>query len=96
MSSRILYWQKAKIQERYLIELKIYEIGDPVRYPDGVKFSLICIDLETGRQVLMDNHHPKGAHTHLDDVEIAYKFTDVTSLMADFKNLVLEHLEVKL
>jgi len=96
MAARILFWQKLKIRERYLVELKIHEVGDPVRYPDGIKYGLVCADLETGKQVLMDNHHPKGPHLHLDQVEKPYEFQDVPTLMRDFRKFVLEHLEVKL
>lgn len=79
-----------------MVELEIHEIGDRVKYPDGVKFGLICVDLETDKRVLIDNHHPKGPHIHLDSKELPYEFKDVPSLMEDFKRIVLEHLEVKL
>ncbi len=96
MRARQLFWQKSRLQDRYIVELSIYEVGDPVRYPDGVKYGLACIDLQTGRKVLMDNHHPKGPHVHLDGTEISYAFKDVPTLVSDFKRFVLEHLEVKL
>ncbi len=96
MQARILFWQKSKLHGRYVVELKIYELVDSVKYPDGVKYGLICIDSETSRRILMDNHHPKGPHIHFDHNEIPYKFRDVHELMHDFKSIVLEYLEVKL
>ncbi|MBI4041777.1 MAG: hypothetical protein HY390_07930 [Deltaproteobacteria bacterium] len=96
MKARQIFWQKSRLQGRYVVELRIYEVGNPVQYPNGVKYSLVCIDLVTRRKVLMDNHHPKGPHTHLDGSEVPYVLSDVTTLLADFKRLVLEHLEVKL
>lgn len=79
-----------------MVELNIHEIGDPVRYPDGVKYGLTCVDLISGKRVLMDNHHPKGPHIHLDRLEFPYEFRDVPTLINDFKRIVLEHMEVKL
>jgi hypothetical protein len=91
-----LFWHKSRLQDRYIVEISIFEIGDPVRYPDGVKFGLICFDLITNKRVLIDNHHPKGPHIHLDNIEVEYLFKDVPTLMSDFKHLVFKHLEVKL
>lgn len=44
----------------------------------------------------MDNHHPKGPHIHLDELELSYSFRDVPTLISDFKRIVYEHMEVKL
>lgn len=96
MKAILIYWHKAKIQGRYIVELQIHSVESVRRYPQGVKYGLICRDLETGRQVLMDNHHPKGPHIHLDGKEFAYEFRGQTELIQDFVRLVLEHLEVKL
>ncbi len=96
MKAQQLFWQKARLHDRYVVELNIHEVGDPVQYPDGVKYGLTCVDLVTGKRVLMDNHHPKGPHVHLDEMELPYSFQDVPSLMNDFKRLVLEHLGVTL
>ena len=91
-----MYWHKERIKDRYIMELKIYQLEMSSQYPDGFKYSLICKDLRTGRQVLIDNHHPKGHHIHLDKEEKMYEFHGTEALIDDFKKLVLEHLEVKL
>jgi hypothetical protein len=96
MKASLLVWHKARIKGRYIVQLTIHQVEDSARYPDGVKYGLICKDLKTGRQVLMDNHHPKGPHIHLDDEEIDYKFRNSDALIDDFKELVLKHLEVTL
>ena len=76
--------------------MSLYEVNEKKRYPHGVKYGLICMDSKTGDQVLMDNHHPKGHHIHLNKKEISYEFTTPEKLIEDFKKLVLEHLGVKL
>ncbi len=44
----------------------------------------------------MDNHHPKGPHIHLDDVEVIYQFIDLDKLVNDFRRLVVEHMGVQI
>jgi hypothetical protein len=39
--------------------------------PDGIEYGLICKDLKTGDSVLVDNHHPKCPHVHINDREIS-------------------------
>ena len=96
MKASLVYWHKERIKDRYILELKIHEVEKSAQYPDGVKYGLICKDLKTDRQVLMDNHHPKGHHIHLDATESTYEFRDNESLIDDFAALVLRHMEVKL
>ena len=96
MKASLVFWQKERIKGRYVLELKIHQVKESAQYPDGVKYGLICKDLKTGRQVLMDNHHPKGHHLHLDAEESEYEFRGNDSLIDDFKGLVLRHLDVKL
>ena len=88
--------EKYRFKDRYLIEMSFYEVNEKKRYPHGVKYGLICLDTKTGNKVLMDNHHPKGDHIHLDKKEISYYFSTPEKLIEDFKKLVLEHLGVKL
>lgn len=88
--------EKYRFKDRYVIEMSLYEVDEKQRYPHGVKYGLICIDTNTGHKVLMDNHHPKGDHIHLNEKEISYAFTSPEKIIVDFKKLVLEHLGVKL
>jgi len=96
MKARLAFWQKARLQSRYILEMKIYEIRRSSRCKDGVRYGLILVDLVTGRRVLMDNHHPKGPHIHLDDREFQYGFVNEEKLIEDFKRIVFEHIGVKL
>ena len=89
MKARLVLWQKNTLKDRYILEMKIYEVDPSERNPDGVKYSLILADLWTGKSVPMDNHHPKGPHVHVDNHESEYSFETVDMLVEDFKQLVL-------
>lgn len=96
MKATLVYWHKARLQERYVLEMEIHRVGKSARYPEGTKYGLVLMDLRTGNKILMDNHHPKGHHIHLNNKEIPYRYLDEDKLVEDFKNLVLTHMEVKL
>ena len=96
MKAELIYWHKARLQERYILEIQIYKIAKSTRYPDGVKYGLILMDPKTGKQVLMDNHHPKGPHIHVNDQEMPYQYIDEDRLIKDFREMVLINMEVKI
>lgn len=96
MKAVLVYWHKARLQERYVLEMEIHKVGKSAKYPDGIKYGLILTDLHNNNRVLMDNHNPKGPHIHLNDQEIPYNYVDEEKLVEDFKNLVLTHMEVKI
>ena len=96
MKARLRFWQKATLQERYLLEVVMYEIEKSDDYKQGIKYGFILVDLVTHRRVLMDNHHPKGPHIHLDEQEFPYEFVDEEKLFEDFTALALKHLGVML
>jgi hypothetical protein len=96
MKAHLRYYTKNKIHGRYVVELSIHEVGKSLKYPDGIKYGLICKDLKTGDSVLMDNHHPKGPHVHINDREISYDYVNDEKLISDFEKLVLRELGVKL
>lgn len=96
MKAHLRYYAKNRLQNRYVIELSIYEVGKSRQYPDGIKYGLICKDLKTDDHVLMDNHHPKGPHIHINEEEFKYEYVDDEQLIGDFEKLVLKHLGVKL
>lgn len=93
--SSVIYYLKEEVKNKYIIELKIHVVEDK-RYVDGVKYSLLMIDPKTKKKVLMDNHHPKGPHFHLDDDEFDYDYKSDDKLIEDFKRLVLQHFGEKL
>lgn len=96
MKAHLRYYTKNKVQNRYVVELSIYEVGKSTNYPDGIKYGLICKDLKTGEYVLLDNHHPKGPHVHINDREFSYEYVDDEKLIEDFQMFVLQELGVKL
>ena len=96
MKAILKYSQKLTIKNGFVVHLTIHEISDLKKYPDGIKYGLVCADTKTGRKVLLDNHHPKGPHIHLEDLELPYEFIDEDTLIDDFKKLVLEHMEIKI
>jgi hypothetical protein len=94
MKAKVLYHMKMRFQDHHLIEMTIHEVGHSARYPDGVKYGLLLLDLKSGRRILMDNHHPKGHHIHLGDQELPYEYKNDETLIEDFKRLVLDHMGV--
>ncbi|MGB0453829.1 MAG: hypothetical protein ACPGJV_08940 [Bacteriovoracaceae bacterium] len=77
------------------MELRIHTVEDK-RYLDGIKYALLLIEPKSGKKVLMDNHHPKGHHFHLDDDEFDYNYKNDDTLIEDFKKLVLQHFGEKI
>lgn len=96
MKAEVIYWHKAKIQERFILELKIYKVSRSGKYADGIKFRLYCEDYKTKKHVLIDNHYPKGPHMHINELESEYSYIKEEVLINDFKKLAHEHLGVKL
>lgn len=86
--------EKHNIDDVFVLETKVYMIDDLENFPDGVKYSLILINKDSRQRVLMDNHHPKSHHYHLDDEEFEYDFQGIDKLVDDFKILAKEHLGV--
>lgn len=96
MNAALKYHHKALLRNRFVVEIVIYEVATTQKYPDGVKYRLICVDQREERKILMDNHHPKGPHVHIDDKELAYTYISEDKLMEDFNKLILTHMGVRL
>lgn len=75
---------KVLLKNGVIVEMKIWKIKDKEQYPDGYKYSLFAV-YEGQILVGYDNHHPKGHHRHIGDVERPYQFTDLKTLRNDFK-----------
>lgn len=89
--------EKFIVRKRYLIEITVHEVESSERYMDGLKWGLICVDTVSKKRVLMDNHHPKGPHIHVDDLELPYEFDgDLDRLVTDFRRLITEYLGVQI
>lgn len=96
MQARLLRQQKIIIQDRYIVELIVHEVGVTNAYPDGLKYGLIFFDLKTKKKILMDNHSPKGHHFHINEEEFVYEFDNLEKLLEDFKKLVFDFAGIKL
>ncbi len=95
MNSEITYYHKALIKNKYILELKIRHFKKPPkRFPESIKYNLIFKEVKTGKQILFDNHLPKGHHYHINNLEFSYEFKDESKLIADFKKLVEEYFGV--
>ena len=92
----IYYFKDYLLGERFVLEQKIYRVEGIKRYPDSIKYSLILVDQRSGQKVLMDNHHPKSHHVHLDEKEFEYQFSTEKKLIEDFKNFVYQHMGIRL
>ena len=94
VEATMIYYSKIFIIHDHLdsevvVELKVWEVPKSAKYPDGLRYSLFCVDIETKKVIIgIDNHHPKGHHLHLDDEEEIYFFEDVEKLIEDFYALV--------
>jgi hypothetical protein len=90
----IIYYSKFFIKHDHqdddaVIEIKVWEVFNDIRYPEGVKYSLFCVDLETNEVIVgLDNHFPKGHHVHIDNQELHYFFEGVEKLVDDFYSLL--------
>ncbi len=95
MKARLFEHTKREIQGRYIMEIKVWALEDG-KYPVGFKYSLLFFDTETKRRILMDNHYPKGPHTHIDHLETDYQFKGVKNLLRDFEHTVIKRFGVKI
>jgi hypothetical protein len=96
MKAKLVRHEKFIVRRRYIIEITVHEVPNAKAYPDGLKWGLICVDQLTRKKVLMDNHHPKGPHLHIDNDELPYLFKDLDQLVDDFRRLITEHMGVQI
>lgn len=96
MKAVLVRHEKFIVRRRYLIEISVHQIPRSKQYEDGLKWRLICVDRLSEKRVLMDNHHPKGPHIHIDDDEMPYDFTGLDELVNEFRRLITEHMGVQI
>lgn len=85
-----LFQEKQVLRGGLLRDGMIWKLPPSDRYPDGVRYRLALVDIETGRILaLFDNHHPKGHHRHWEDrSETPYSFESVEKLVKDYLDAV--------
>jgi hypothetical protein len=76
--------------------MEVFRVDDPDRFPEGVRYGLVCVDRKTGMRVLMDDHHPKGHHQHVGEIESPYEYRGLDQLIEDFQYLVSSEVGVEL
>jgi len=96
MTSVLRLSYEISVQDRYLVGVQIFEVPKTETYPFGYRYRLLCLDPMTGARVLMDNHHPKGPHVHVNDQESGYTFLTPEKLVSDFKEMVLQRMGIVL
>jgi hypothetical protein len=53
MRAGALFHQKFYLEgQRYVVEMEVLQVNDRARFPDGVKYGLICLDRKTGAKIL--------------------------------------------
>jgi hypothetical protein len=82
---------------RYLQEVRISTFAPSADLPEGVRYSLCLVDLQSGEVVLLyDVHRGKSHHRHLRGEESSYNFVDEETLLDNFFRDVELILEGKL
>ena len=78
-------------------EVRISSFAPSRDLPEGLRYSLCLVDLESGKVVLLyDIHRGKSHHRYLRGQEMRYKFVDEDALLNDFLRDVALILEGKL
>jgi len=86
MKAGLLLRHKFTDEDGDLRELVVWSVRVSRMYREGVRYRLAFIPKNPGTSaVLYDNHHPKGHHKHLENLEQPYLFTNVDQLLADFE-----------
>ncbi len=79
---------------RYLQEVRIASFSPTRELPEGIRYSLCLVDLQSGAVVLLyDVHRGKSHHRHWRGKEVRYRFVDEEALLDDFLrdvDLILE------
>ena len=96
MASILRLSYEISVQDRYLVGVQIFEVPKTEAYPFGYRYRLFCMDPVTGGKVLMDTHHPKGPHVHINNREHGYTFSTPEKLVSDFKEMVLQRMGIVL
>ncbi len=67
-----------------VVEMVVWQVRKPVP-PSEHRFKYRLVYVKNGRRVVgYDNERGKGDHKHLGEIEVAYRFVDIDTLMADF------------
>ena len=86
MKAKLLVREKFTDQDGDLTELVVWKLQPSRLYREGIRYRFAFVPRgHRGPAILYDNHHPKGPHRHLDDLELPYLFVGVDRAIIDFK-----------
>ena len=89
MKAMLLFHSKTDDACGAITEIKIWQVTVTDHTPYGLKYSLVYV--ERGVSIIgYDNERGKGDHRHFDGEETLYQFTDVDSLLEDFRRDVAQ------
>ena len=84
MAARLIIHTK-EVKEDEIVEIKVWQVSKTKNTPDGVKISVAYV--HSGKRLVgYDNAEGKGYHRHVKDQEEPYPFSNVRTLLDDFKN----------
>ena len=84
MSSAALLLKTRQTHGEGVVEMVVWRVPSPVSPSEhGFKYRLVYV-VDGQRLVGYDNERGKGDHRHLGATEVAYRFVDVATLLADF------------
>ena len=78
----IVHTKEVKADE--IVEIKIWKVPKTKDKPHGIKISIVYVK-DRIRLVGYDNAEGKGYHRHFFNTEEEYSFTDIWTLLTDFK-----------
>ena len=85
MKAILVIRRKSVDSEGNRIEAVIWRIPAGEMRGESVRYRMAFLPKGFAKPVVLyDNHHPKGHHKHLEDVENGYEFSDVSALIRDF------------
>jgi len=86
MKAKLLFRDKFTDEEGNLLELVVWSVSVSRLYREGVRYRLAFMPRSLGKTaVLYDNHHPKGHHKHLEELEQPYNYSSIDQLLTDFE-----------
>ncbi len=84
MKAELLLHERFVLTRRAFVEIVIWKLPRPLSgctHPFKYRMAYVA----NGRCVLrFDNEAGKGDHKHADEIEVPYRFTDLTTLQSDF------------
>lgn len=84
MPSATLVYRERRQHGAGLVDMVVWAVPQPVPpSTHGFKYRLVYV-VGGVRVVGYDNERGKGDHRHLGGAELAYRFVDVQTLLADF------------